>query len=48
MAVCKAMLMDEATVNRTLMRIAHEIVEKNHGTGDVVLVGIRRRGEPLA
>lgn len=48
MAVCKAMLMDEATVNRTLMRMAHEIVEKNRGTKDVVLVGIRRRGEPLA
>ena len=48
MAVCKAVLMDETTVNRTLMRMAHEIVEKNKGVGDVILVGIRRRGEPIA
>ncbi len=48
MAVCKAVLMDEATVNRTLMRMAHEIVEKNKGIENVALVGIRRRGEPIA
>ena len=40
--------MDEATLKRTVMRMAHEIVEKNHGTEDLVLVGIRRRGAPLA
>lgn len=44
----KAVLMDEATVNRTLMRMAHEITEKNRGVGDLCLLGIRRRGEPLA
>lgn len=44
----KAVLMDEATVNRTLMRMAHEITEKNKGVSDLCLVGIHRRGEPLA
>lgn len=44
----KAVLMDEATVNRTLMRMAHEITEKNKGVGDLCLVGIHRRGVPLA
>lgn len=43
-----AVLMDEATVRRTVMRMAHEIVEKNKGTDDLVLVGILRRGAPLA
>lgn len=41
-------LMDEATVRRTLMRMAHEIVEKNKGTENLVLVGIARRGATLA
>ena len=44
----KAQLMDEPTMNRALMRISHEIAEKNKGVDDVVLVGIRRRGEPIA
>ena len=44
----KAILMDEATVNRTMMRMAHEIVEKNRGTDGLVLVGIHRRGAPMA
>ena len=44
----KARLMDEAAVNRALTRIAHEILEKNGGCDDLCLVGIRRRGEPLA
>ncbi len=48
MKTVKAVLMDEATTNRTLMRMAHEITEKNRGVGDLCLVGIRRRGEPLA
>ena len=46
--VLKAELMDEAAVRRAIMRISHEIVEKNKGTGDVVLVGVRRRGMPLS
>jgi pyrimidine operon attenuation protein/uracil phosphoribosyltransferase len=44
----KARLMDEAAVNRALTRIAHEILEKNGGCENLCLVGIRRRGEPLA
>ena len=44
----KAKLMDEAAMNRALMRIAHEICEKNKGVENVMLVGIKRRGEPIA
>ena len=44
----KAALMDGQTMMRSLMRMSHEIVEKNKGIEDVVLVGIKRRGEPLA
>ncbi|WP_366921481.1 bifunctional pyr operon transcriptional regulator/uracil phosphoribosyltransferase PyrR [Metallumcola ferriviriculae] len=44
----KVQLMDEEKIRRTLTRIAHEIIEKNKGTDDLVLVGIRRRGVPLA
>ena len=46
--VLKAKLMDEAAMSRALMRIAHQITEKNKGVENVVLVGIRRRGEPIA
>lgn len=44
----KASLLDEKAINRTLIRISHEIIEKNKGTKDVVLVGIKRRGYPIA
>ena len=44
----KAELMDEMAIRRALMRIAHEIVEKNKGTEDLRIVGIMRRGEALA
>ncbi|HHT85086.1 MAG: bifunctional pyr operon transcriptional regulator/uracil phosphoribosyltransferase PyrR [Bacillota bacterium] len=44
----KAEIMDVDGIRRALVRIAHEIVEKNKGLDDVVLVGIRRRGVPLA
>ncbi|MBV9958535.1 MAG: bifunctional pyr operon transcriptional regulator/uracil phosphoribosyltransferase, partial [Acidobacteria bacterium] len=40
--------MDGARINRALSRLASEIVEENHGAGDLYLVGIRRRGVPLA
>jgi len=40
--------MDGARINRALARLASEIVEENHGISDLVLVGIRRRGVPLA
>ena len=44
----KSVIMDEAAVNRALMRISHEIVEHNKGTENLCLVGIRTRGVPLA
>ena len=44
----KAKLMDEAAIGRALMRISHEITEKNKGVDNVVLVGIRRRGVPIS
>ena len=44
----KAQIMDEAALSRALMRIAHEILEHNKGAEDLLLVGIRRRGEPIA
>lgn len=48
MAHTKAVLMDEPTLGRTVMRMAHEIVEKNRGVEDLVLVGVHSRGAPLA
>jgi len=44
----KATIMDPEGVRRALFRIAHEIIERNQGVADLVLVGIRRRGVPLA
>ena len=44
----KTVLMDEQGINRASVRISHEIVEKNKGVEDIVLVGIRSRGVPLA
>ncbi len=44
----KAQIMDGAAIRRSLVRISHEIVEKNKGVQDIVLVGIRRRGVPLS
>ena len=44
----KTQIMDEAQMLRSITRMAHEIIERNKGVEDVVLVGIRRRGEPLA
>ncbi len=44
----KAKLMDEASMGRALMRISHEITEKNMGVDNVVIIGIKRRGEPIA
>jgi pyrimidine operon attenuation protein/uracil phosphoribosyltransferase len=44
----KAVILDAQAMRRMLTRIAHEIVERNKGTRDLVIVGIRRRGVPLA
>jgi pyrimidine operon attenuation protein/uracil phosphoribosyltransferase len=46
--VVKSQIMDPSDVRRALSRIAHEIVESNRGTDDLVIVGIRTRGAPLA
>ena len=43
-----ALVMDEVKIDRTLTRMAHEILEKNRDLEDLVLVGIRTRGVPLA
>jgi pyrimidine operon attenuation protein / uracil phosphoribosyltransferase len=40
--------MSPSEIERTLVRLAHEINERNNGVADLVLVGIRRRGIPLA
>ena len=41
-------LVDEKTMDRMLMRLSHEIIEKNEGVDELYLIGIRRRGVPLA
>jgi pyrimidine operon attenuation protein/uracil phosphoribosyltransferase len=40
--------MDSERIGRSLTRIAHEIVERNRGVGDLALVGVRTRGVPIA
>jgi pyrimidine operon attenuation protein/uracil phosphoribosyltransferase len=44
----KAEIMDEQAMQRAITRISHEIIEKNKGIEEVVLIGIQRRGVPLA
>jgi len=44
----KSTLMDEKAIKRTLMRISHEIIERNKGAENLVLMGIKSRGVPLA
>jgi len=44
----KAQLMSASEIERTLVRLAHEIVEKNGGVEALAFVGIRRRGVPIA
>ncbi len=44
----KAQLMSASEIERTLIRLAHQILEKNNGVEGLALVGIRRRGVPLA
>jgi pyrimidine operon attenuation protein/uracil phosphoribosyltransferase len=43
-----AVVMDADRITRTLTRIAHEIVERNKGVDGLALVGVRRRGVPIA
>jgi pyrimidine operon attenuation protein/uracil phosphoribosyltransferase len=44
----KSVLLDEKAIKRTLTRVAHEIIEKNKGVENIILVGIKRRGVPIA
>jgi pyrimidine operon attenuation protein/uracil phosphoribosyltransferase len=44
----KSRVMEADDVRRAMLRISHEIVERNKGTEDLVIVGIRTRGAPLA
>ena len=44
----KKKMMDSEEIRRALLRIAHEIVERNKGVKDLVLIGIRKGGEQIA
>jgi len=44
----KAQLMDANDIRRAIVRIAHEVIERNQGVSDLAVVGIRTRGVPLA
>lgn len=44
----KAQILSASEIDRTLVRLAHEIVEKNNGVDNLALIGIKRRGVPLA
>ena len=46
--VFKAEILDKSAVERSLIRMAHEIIEKNNGAEGLMLIGIYRRGVPLA
>ena len=46
--MAKSIIMNEADIRRTLARIAHEIIERNKSTRDLILVGMHTRGVPLA
>ena len=47
-ATLKALIMDEQAMDRALTRVAHEIIEHNEGAEGLALVGVLRRGVPLA
>ena len=44
----KAKIMDETTINRTMARITHEVLERNGGVKDLCIFGVKNRGVPLA
>ncbi|MBP1924883.1 pyrimidine operon attenuation protein/uracil phosphoribosyltransferase [Sedimentibacter acidaminivorans] len=46
--ITKALIMDDKAIARAVVRIAHEIIEKNKGIDNIVLVGIKTRGWPLS
>ena len=41
-------IMDPQAINRSITRLAHEILERNNGAQELMLIGILTRGEPLA
>ena len=41
-------IMDSQAINRSITRLAHEILERNNGAQELMLIGILTRGEPLA
>ena len=47
-ATTSRVILSTADIDRALTRIAHEILESNKGTDDLVILGIARRGYPLA
>ena len=44
----KAIILDKQAITRAITRISHEIIERNKGVDNLVLIGIQRRGVPLA
>ncbi len=48
MSQYKATIMDEEAVKRAIKRISHEILEKNGGCDNICIIGVKRRGVPLA
>ena len=46
--IVKAELMTAEDMSRALKRISHQIIERNHGADNLVLLGVKRRGLPLA
>lgn len=44
----KGRIMSASEIERTLVRLAHEIIEKNNGSDNLGLVGVKRRGVPIA
>lgn len=44
----KSKIMDDVALNRAMARITHEIIEKNNGAENVILLGVKRRGVPLS
>ena len=44
----KAKIMDAAAIDRSMARITHEIIERNRGVEGICLLGVKRRGVPLA
>lgn len=44
----KSKIMDDVALTRAMARITHEIIEKNNGAENVILLGVKRRGVPLS